>query len=280
MAVLESHNGYYLWKYIPSSAAAGIFLTLFLFATAAHAYKVWTTKAKFCWAFTIGCFFEFVGYCARASAHNKTGKLMPYIIQNFFILVAPALFAASIYMTLGRIIRSIGAEKHSLVKVTWLTKTFVCGDIMSFLVQGGSAGLMFSASTVNIGQGMVVGGLFIQIVMFGIFALTAVVFQSRLRSNPTPQSYSSDIPWKQSLNMLYAVSALIMIRSIFRVIEYLMGQNGYLLGHEWTLYIFDSCMMFAVTVVFYFRYPSELERGAGRDSANVQMVPQEFYAKV
>lgn len=120
---------------------------------------------------------EFVGYCARASAHNKTGKLMPYIIQNLFILVAPALFAASIYMTLGRIIRSIGAEKHSVIRVNWLTKTFVCGDILSFLVQSGSAGLMFQPSTVKMGEGMVVGGLFIQIFMFGLFALTAVIFQ-------------------------------------------------------------------------------------------------------
>lgn len=102
---------------------------------------------------------------------------MPYIIQNFFILVAPALFAASIYMTLGRIIRALKAEKHSLVRVDRLTKTFVLGDVMSFLVQGGSAGLMFQSSTVNIGQGMVVAGLFIQIVMFGLFALTAVIFQ-------------------------------------------------------------------------------------------------------
>lgn len=82
--------------------------------------------------------------------------------------------------------------------------------------------------------------------------------------------------------MLYAVSALIMIRSIFRVVEYIMGQNGYPLEHEWTLYIFDSCLMFAVTVIFYWRYPNELESGAGamRDSANVQMVPQEVYGKV
>jgi hypothetical protein len=102
---------------------------------------------------------------------------MPYIFQNFFILVAPALFAASIYMTLGRIIRSVKGERLSLVRVDWLTKTFVIGDAMSFMIQSGSAGLMFSSSTINIGQAMVVGGLFIQIIMFGLFALTAIIFQ-------------------------------------------------------------------------------------------------------
>ena len=32
---------------------------------------------------------------------------MPYIIQNVYILIAPALFGASIYMTLGRIICAV-----------------------------------------------------------------------------------------------------------------------------------------------------------------------------
>ncbi len=71
-----------------------------------------------------------------------------------------------------------------------------------------------------------------------------------------------------------------MIRSIFRVVEYLMGQNGYPLKHEWTLYIFDSVLMFAVTVIFYIGYPGELERQFVSDSANVEMVPQGSFGKV
>lgn len=59
-----------------------------------------------------------------------------------------------------------------------------------------------------------------------------------------------------------------------------MGQNGYPLENECTLYIFDRCLMFAVTVVFYFRYPSELQNGANGDSANVLIVPQTVFGKV
>ncbi|KFY04898.1 hypothetical protein V491_09240 [Pseudogymnoascus sp. VKM F-3775] len=202
MAVLETHNGYYLWKYLPSVPAAAIFILLFALATAAHCWKLYTTKAKFCWAFTIGCFFEFVGYCARASAHNKTGRLMPYIFQNFFILVAPALFAASIYMTLSRIIVSVNGEKYSIVSVGKFTKIFVAGDVVSFLMQGGSACLMFSSSTVKIGQAMVVLGLFIQVIMFGLFAVTAMVFQYRLRRKPTLELVHIQVPWRHGLHML------------------------------------------------------------------------------
>lgn len=62
---------------------------------------------------------------------------MPYIIQNLLILLGPAFFAASIYMVLGRLIRKLEAQHHSLVPVKWLTKIFLLGDILSILAQGG-----------------------------------------------------------------------------------------------------------------------------------------------
>lgn len=61
--------------------------------------------------------------------------LGPYVVQTLLLLVAPALFAASIYMILGRIIVSTDAESHSLVKKRWLTKIFVTSDVLSFFIQ-------------------------------------------------------------------------------------------------------------------------------------------------
>lgn len=65
----------------------------------------------------------------------------PYIVQTILILLAPALYAASIYMILGRIIRLLDASSYSLVPPKWLTKVFVAGDVVSFLMQG--AGMIF-----------------------------------------------------------------------------------------------------------------------------------------
>jgi hypothetical protein len=53
------------------------------------------------------------------------------------ILLAPALLAASIYMILGRLIVSLHAEGNSLIRPSWLTKIFVIGDVVSFLMQCG-----------------------------------------------------------------------------------------------------------------------------------------------
>ncbi|KAJ4350568.1 hypothetical protein N0V95_004617 [Ascochyta clinopodiicola] len=273
MAVLEPYkDGYYLWNYVPSIAAAVIFILLFLAMTALISWRMFKTKTWFCVPFAIGGFckpsitlleesfschsVEFAGYCARASAHSKTGRVMPYSLQSVFILLGPALFAASIYMCLSRIIRGVRGDHHSLIKPSWLTKTFVTGDVLSFVVQGGAAGLMVTGNNVKTGEGMVIGGLMIQIIMFGLFAVTAVLFQRRIERSPTPESCSSALPWQKSMRMLYIVSALIMVRSVFRVAEYAMGNDGYLLKHEWTLYIFDSTLMFIVMVVYFLWYPT------------------------
>jgi hypothetical protein len=72
----------------------------------------------------------------------------------------------------------------------------------------------------------------------------------------TSESRNSAVPWRQSMRVLFVVSALVMVRSIFRVAEYAMGGEGYLLQNEWPLYIFDSLLMFTVMVVCYLWYPT------------------------
>ena len=85
------------------------------------------------------CAVEYNGYIGRAVSSRQTPDwtLGPYIVQAVLLLVAPALFAATIYMELGRIIVLVDGEHHSIIKKRWLTKIFVCGDILSFLMQSG-----------------------------------------------------------------------------------------------------------------------------------------------
>lgn len=87
---------------------------------------------------------EIIGYIGRAmsSKQSPNWTLGPYIVQTLFLLLAPALLAASIYMLLGRIILVLQAESHALLKKKWLTKIFVTGDVLSFLLQGAGTCLL------------------------------------------------------------------------------------------------------------------------------------------
>jgi hypothetical protein len=82
---------------------------------------------------------ELIGYAARGVSNKQRPNptLAPYVIQTLLLLVAPALFAASIHMILGRIIVSVDGESLSLIKKRWLTKFFVTSDVLSFFIQLG-----------------------------------------------------------------------------------------------------------------------------------------------
>lgn len=67
---------------------------------------------------------------------------MPYVVQSMYILLGPALFAASIYMILGRILLLTGGAVHSVIQPRWLTKTFVLGDMMCFAFQSGGENVL------------------------------------------------------------------------------------------------------------------------------------------
>lgn len=132
-------SDYVLYNYTPSLAHAIICMLLFIAITFGHIFFVWKHKTKFFITFIIGGLFEAVGYAARAvNAHQAPNySTVLYALQSLFILLAPSLFAASIYMILGRIIRLLDGDSRSLIRATRLTKIFVLGDVLAFFIQSG-----------------------------------------------------------------------------------------------------------------------------------------------
>lgn len=172
--------------------------------------------------------------------------------------MAPALFAASIYMELGRIVLMVDGDHALIIRRTWLTKIFVIGDIMSFQIQAAGAGLLSSGdgSTVNVGNDIIIAGLFFQVIFFGLFVIAAAIFHVRMSKQPTQLSYER--PWKKHMLGLYIVSILIFVRSIVRCVEYILGYDGYIMTHEAFLYVFDASMMFIAVVVMNWIHPGEV----------------------
>jgi hypothetical protein len=143
---------------------------------------------------------------------------------------------------------------------------------------------MGTLESMHTGEQIIIGGLFVQLIFFGLFIAVSGVFHYRLvrdlplkkrygpsslfksrQSRPIAQTSSTvsraslnDLPWKRHLFNLYFASALIMVRSIFRVAEYIGGNAGYLLSHEVYLYIFDAMLMLFVMVSFNWAHPSQV----------------------
>jgi hypothetical protein len=143
-----------------------------------------------------------------------------------------------------------------------MTKLFVCGDILTLSVQGNAAGLTVKKKTQKIGEYIVTAGLIIQVILFGFFVVAAVVFHMRMRRHVAKEpEVRPAVPWRQGLKMLYACSTLIIVRSVFRVIEYMMGTDAYFLSHEWPIYVFDAVLMLVVQVIYLIWFPDKFQFG-------------------
>ncbi|KAG9250328.1 RTA1 protein [Emericellopsis atlantica] len=250
-----------LYRYTPSLPAAIVSVIVFATLTAVHVWRLYRARAFYFIAFTIGGVFQTIGYCGRIWGHFDKFSIGGFVIQAILILVAPALYAASIYMILGRLIRTVHAQHHSLIPVRWVTRIFVTGDVLAFTLQAGGGGIQ-SAGTLDLfemGEHIIVAGLFAQIAIFGFFVVTSILFHHRLSRYPTVEASRGTIPWRRDLWVLYVTSAIILVRSIFRVIEYLQGNKGYLISHEVYLYIFDALLMASVMLIFAIWYVGHLD---------------------
>ena len=108
------------------------------------------------------------------------------------------------------------------------------------------------------GENIIVGGLGIQILFFGFFMIVALVFHRRISNRPTRAAMSIVAPWQQLIYVLYISSGLIMVRSIYRVAEYVMGSEGVLMSKEYYLYCLDALPMLLVALSYNYFHPGRV----------------------
>lgn len=163
-------------------------------------------------------------------------------------------------MVLGRLLRSLRAEHLSFVPYKRMTKMFVIGDIVSFTLQAGGGGIQSAGSLdlYEIGDKIIIVGLFVQIVFFSFFMITSLACHRRLACASYLTAGQDIIQWRRHLYVLYITSIIILVRSVFRVIEYVQGRDGHLISHEIFIYVFDALLMATVMLIFFIWYIGDL----------------------
>lgn len=115
-----------------------------------------------------------------------------------------------------------------------------------------------TASALDTGANIIIIGLFVQLAFFGFFMFIAGAWHMKMLHFSSSRAYAC--PWQKLMSVLFGTSVLVMVRSVFRVVEYLQGNDGYILAHEAYLYIFDALLMLIVMVIFNVVHPSEATR--------------------
>jgi len=117
-----------------------------------------------------------------------------------------------------------------------------------------------SKSAVDSGKTTVLAGLGVQLAAFGFFSVIGLRFNILARHLGEITADTNHIAGHSKrpkspnwMGLLIAVNtscALILVRSIYRVVEFATGVDGYVSVHEWTFYCFDALPILPIFLIF------------------------------
>lgn len=231
-----------IYGYVPSLALAALAVALFTIATAAHAYQLFRYKTWYFTPIVVGCAMEVVGYIFRILSSKKDPYLVVYfVVQYFFIVVAPVFFSAAIYTVLTYLINAVGRQ-YSPIPPRVLLILFVVCDVIATIIQIAGAAMIGSAESKRkdptTPNNILLAGLAFQVFTFFIFIILLSIFLWRARK----VAVTTMMPFTLAF---CAAVLLIYLRTCFRLAETAQGLMKTLSTHE----VFFGCLEFAPVVI-------------------------------
>lgn len=197
---------------------------------------------------------EVVGYIFRSLSSRKDPySVINFVVQYFFIVVAPVFISASIYVCLSKLIGWAAAEggfdtrSRAWLRPKLILWGFVACDVVATVLQIAGAGLIGSAESHRkspaVPNDILLAGLVFQTFAFTIFlSLFAVFVVSLYRDRSLRPHLARKGPFFLALEV---ASLLVYLRTIFRLAETAQGVFGYLSSHE----AFFGALEFAPIVI-------------------------------
>ncbi|OJJ42448.1 hypothetical protein ASPZODRAFT_137259 [Penicilliopsis zonata CBS 506.65] len=201
------------------------------------------------------------------------------------IVLPPVLIAAGCYIVFGRILFLVVPREERTLRLCWVpprfvTPIFVAFDIVALLLQLAGAVMIAStvpgekdaASKLEHGKHIAQAGVVIQLLAFGLFAVAAIRFNftSRPYAQTLLERYAADADektilidgkrrrkhWQALLRVVNVTSVLILVRTVYRLVQFSEGKTGYINLHEWTMYVFDAAVVYPCVILFIWWHPA------------------------
>jgi hypothetical protein len=224
-------------------------VVLFSIAAMAHLYLLLRHRTWYFTPMLVGTVMEIVGYVFRLLSSQQSPYSVPwFVVQYFFIVVAPVLFSAAIYTIISIMINIYGRTYAPFAPkvVLWV---FITCDVVATIVQVAGAALVGVAysnqkdpTTYN---NILLAGLAFQVFSFALFIVVLMWTLVKARSSPAKIS-------KSFIAALVVATLAVYLRTCFRLAETAEGLMETLSTHE----VFFGCLEFApvVVAVFIFTY--------------------------
>ncbi|KAJ7503413.1 RTA1 like protein-domain-containing protein [Mycena galericulata] len=258
--------------FVPAAAPAIVGLALYALSGIVHWIQFFRIGKPFMLSLPIGMTTMAIGFAVRILVHHSPTSLGLNIVTTLLILLSPCLFLALDYVILGRLAGVFGPEvskESMLIAPTRVAVIFVSSDICTFLVQaiGGSMTTSSKINTINLGNTIVIVGLGIQLASFGLFTILMIVFGIRVKTR-FPHVWRTtgnkdfalfgkgpSADWHILYYTLCLSCVSILIRSIFRMAEFIQGHKGYISTHEVFFYCFDALPLWIAMTLYCSVWP-------------------------
>ncbi|KAF2455091.1 RTA1 like protein-domain-containing protein [Lineolata rhizophorae] len=254
-----------IYGYRPSIPANAFFLAAFAISFIAHIvqgvrYKTWS----FMVGMTIGCICEIGGEVGRLILHDDPFDDIGFNLQICLLTIAPAFFAAGVYLCLKHLVLTFGAD-ISRIPAAWYTYIFITCDFISLVLQGAGGGTAATADDgdrdqVDLGNNLMMAGLSFQVFTLVIFAVLSFEYFTRVRKH-RHELNTKTTELRRSSKFRFFIVCLaisytaILLRCIYRIIEMAGGWGNEIMQHEVTFMILDPTMILIASSVFNFFHP-------------------------
>ncbi|KAJ6258386.1 hypothetical protein Dda_6426 [Drechslerella dactyloides] len=260
--------------YCPSLPAAALFAALFGLSALTHIFQAfYHRKLRLCWVIILGATWEAVAFGLRSAATQNPLSDGLGIPSQILIYLSPLLVNAFAYMVLGRMVwYYLEAKRVFGVSATRLTVIFVWLDIIAFLVQLVGASMASArnddpnasqkdkddaARAQKNGLHIYMGGIGFQ--LFWILVFSAVAWRFRMKAvmeRVRGVGVERETNWRHLLAVLYFTLLAIVIRIIFRLVEFSGGEfNNNLTTHEVFFYVLEATPMFMACLTWNIFHP-------------------------
>ncbi|KAK0724825.1 hypothetical protein B0H67DRAFT_598308 [Lasiosphaeris hirsuta] len=250
--------------YAPNKGAPVFFAIAFAFSGLYHTYQCIHYK---CWRITgfyvVCAVFFTAGFIVRELGAFQYNNLIKFIVSICLIYAAPPILELANYNILGRILYFV--PYYSPIHPGRVLSTFA---FVSFVIEtlNGTGAAYFANQSLTeekqqLGRALVKAALLLQVIVIISFLVLAGMFHRRcLRAG----IHHSGL--KNVLYTLYASTALLSARTIYRVVEFWSVDRVHyrnvdtltitpMLRYEWYFYVFEATLMLCNQVMLNIRHP-------------------------
>ncbi|KAF9324834.1 hypothetical protein BG006_000198 [Podila minutissima] len=163
------------------------------------------------------------------------------------------------------------SSKFSFIPPLIVGRIFIISDISTFMVQVVAGSMQGQAGDdnpelANIGDKLFLAAVSVQGLSYCLFTLLLTVALMRLvvdrRSNKSHALEGGMLGLGKQTTFIavgfYISSLFIILRSVYRVVEYTQGHQGYLISHEVYLFILDAAPLVLAIGIWSFIWPTIL----------------------